>query len=142
MGGAVKSWVKEVGNQLEDLRDNTGDIIEGSLQGDLGKIGDASLGNLEIVTGVRQSKNAFNTVVAGINEVTGVTAMQEKLQQEAELSASEARRRALISDAMARNQGGEDAKITLNSQRNRRKGNVSATGIAGMDTSIKTGVQG
>lgn len=142
MGGAIKSWVKEVGNQLEDLRDNTGDIIEGSLQGDLGKIGDASLGNLEIVTGVRQSKNAFNTVVAGINEVTGVTAMQERLQQEAELSASEARRRALISDAMARNQGGEDAKITLNSQRNRRKGNASATGIAGMDTSVKTGVQG
>lgn len=142
MGGAVKSWVKDIGDQLEDLRDNAGDILEGTVQGDLGKIGDATMGNLEIATGTRQMKSNFNTAVAGINEITGVTAMQEKLQQEAELSASEARRRALISDAMARNQGGEDAKITLNSQRNRRKGNVSATGIAGMDTSVKTGVQG
>lgn len=142
MGGAIKGWIKDVGDQMEDLRDNTGDIIEGSLQGDLGKIGDASLGNFEIISGIRQSKNTFNAAVAGINEITGVTAMQEKLQQEAELSAAEARRRALISDAMARNQGGEDAKITLNSQRNRRKGNASATGIAGMDTSVKTGVQG
>lgn len=142
MGGAVKGWVKDLGDSLEDLRDNTGDILEGTVQGDLGKVGDAFVGNLEIATGMRQMKSNFNAAVAGINEITGVTAMQEKLQQEAELSAAEARRRALISDAMARNQGGEDAKITLNSQRNRRKGNASATGIAGMDTSVKTGVQG
>lgn len=146
MGGAVKSWVKDLGDTLEGTVNTVGNLGEGILQADLDKVAGATTG---LATDILGAGTGATSVIEGVKlggaaiaDVTGVTAMQERLQQEAELSAAEARRRALISDAMARNQGGEDAKITLNSQRNRRKGNVSATGIAGMDTSVKTGVQG
>lgn len=74
-------------------------------------------------------------------DATGATAAQEGLQQSLAQSQAEARRQALMSDALARDSGGELARVSINTGRNRKAGGSSATGISGTSASQGTGVQ-
>lgn len=138
MGGSVKQFAKSTFEDTMNI--STGGMYgavsqKGNFLENMGKNFTQSL--TDSVTGKEMIKGATNI----LNDVTGVTAMQQKLDQEAEMSRQEARRRALLSDAMARAEGADNAKITLNTARRAKRAGGSGTGVAGMDTAQGTGVQ-
>lgn len=138
MGGSAKKWVEQA---TEDVLNVSTAGVYGAATADKGNfldnMGKSFSGAVTGQLGATALKGTTNIV----NDVTGVTAMQQKLDQEAEMSRQEARRRALLSDAMARAEGADNAKITLNTARRAKRAGGSGTGVAGMDTAQGTGVQ-
>lgn len=78
----------------------------------------------------------------GVGEITGANAMRKAQMDEISRQEAEARRQALLSDAMAREAGGDPTRISLNTGK-RRAGSQSGggTGIGGTGTSRDTGIQ-
>lgn len=87
-------------------------------------------------------KGAVQGLREGIGDITGANAMRKAQMDEISRQEAEARRQALLSDAMAREAGGDPTRISLNTGK-RRAGSQSGggTGIGGTGTSRDTGIQ-
>lgn len=90
----------------------------------------------------------FDTAKVGVQEtgkiladITGATAANANLAQQAEQARQEARRQAILSDALARNEGDTTTRVSLNTGRNRRSLVQNSTGVSGASSSKGTGVQ-
>lgn len=139
--GGNSSPVKVIKKATDRFITATGNVGEGLAQGDFSKafknIGYATEEFTKGVTGI----TSFKAGVGGVADITGATAAQQGLNAQIEQGRADARRQALISDELARNEGGEGARVSLNTGRNRRLYNQSATGISGAGSSKGTGVQ-
>lgn len=137
--------VKAVTNTFKSAVKSTANIVKNVGQGDIGGAFDSAKSAFKNVadlqTGFSASKAAGATIQEGLADLTGATAAQEQLQMQAELSRREARRQALLSDALARSEGGEGARVITGGRRKRTSGSA-ATGISGASGSRGTGVQG
>lgn len=141
MGGFVKSIV----NTAKSAVKNTVNIVKNTAEGDIGSAFKSATGAVKDVAGVTTgfggAKGAAADVQKGLADLTGATAAQEQLQMQAELSRRESRRQALLSDALARSEGGEGARVITGGRRKKTSG-AASTGISGASGSRGTGVQG
>jgi hypothetical protein len=76
----------------------------------------------------------------GLGEITGSNALRKQAMDQAAQAEAETKRQADLSDAMARNAGGDPANIFLGTSRRKRTGGGSS-GSAGTQNSQGTGVQ-
>ena len=145
MGNTVKAIAKPVTTSIKKAVTAVGNVGEGILAGDVKKTikGTGAFG--EELFKASSGITAFKSTVGGgsqaIADVSGATALKEQLDQQMSLSREESRRQALLSDELARSAGGEGARVSLNTRRNRLGMNQSATGITGASSSRGTGVQ-
>lgn len=88
------------------------------------------------------AKGAIQGIREGIGDVTGANALRKQQMDEASRQEAEARRQALLSDAMAREANGDPTRISLNTGK-KRAGSQSGggTGIGGTGNSRDTGIQ-
>jgi hypothetical protein len=78
----------------------------------------------------------------GLGEITGSNALRKEAMDQQQANEEEAKRQAMVSDAMARNQGGDATNIFLGTgKRGGKGGKGSGTGAAGTGNSRDTGVQ-
>ena len=77
----------------------------------------------------------------GFGEITGANAAREQAMKTAAEAKREAKRQADISDALARNQGGDPTSIFLATGKKRAGRSGGGTGSAGTGSSRNTGVQ-
>lgn len=135
MVNSAKRTVKSIGNVLYSPVNITKAAVTGkSVSDQLKRVGDELLSS----TGIPQGISTAGEYAA---EWTGAKAAQEQLQMQAEMSRRESRRQALLSDALARSEGGEGARVITGGRRKKTSGQAS-TGISGASGSRGTGVQG
>lgn len=138
MGGSAGAVIKK---SVDRTVKSVGNIGEGVLAGDVSKV----VKNTGYVTEeFIKGYTGLTFVKAGLGAVadaTGATAAQKGLENQIEMSKQETRRQALLSDALAREQGADSAQVSLNTGKNRRNAGSSATGISGTSSSNGTGVQ-
>lgn len=145
MGNTVKAIAKPVTTSIKKAVTAVGNVGEGILAGDVKKTIKSTGAFGEELFKASSGITAFKSTVGGasqaIADVSGATALKEQLDQQMSLSREESRRQALLSDELARSAGGEGARVSLNTRRNRLGMNQSATGITGASSSRGTGVQ-
>jgi hypothetical protein len=121
------------------------------LRNPLGKVGDNILGKdtflnkavnsvVSPVGIVDQVQGGIRNIGEGLGEITGSNALRKQAMDQQQAAEEEAKRQANMSDAMARNAGGDATSIFLASGK-RKKGVTGATGSAGSSNSRDTGVQ-
>lgn len=88
-----------------------------------------------------QIKAGTKALGEGLGEITGANALRKQAMDQASAAEAEAKRQANLSDAMARNAGGDPANIFLGTSRRRRTNAGGAGGSAGAQNSQGTGVQ-
>lgn len=143
----VKRGVKKLGSSVKGVASSVGNTAWGLATGDVDKF-ERGLG--QAYQSVRDTASGAWSVGAGalldgtqqaVADLSGATAAQEQLDQQAEMSRREARRQALTSDAMARAEGREGARVVTGGRKKKNRG-ASATGVSGTSGSRGTGVQG
>lgn len=138
MGGSAGKTLKKSGDRFVK---SVGNIGEGVFAGDFSKVAkNTGYATEEWVKGFSGLTFA-KAGVGAVADMTGATAAQRGLENQIEQSKQEARRQALLSDALSREEGADGARISLNTGKNRRNGGSSATGISGASNSNGTGVQ-
>lgn len=144
-GNTFKAVVAPIKKAVTKSVTAAGNIGEGILAGDIKKTVKNTGAFLEegakFGTGITTVKGTMGGLSQAIADVSGATALKEQLDQQMALSRDEARRQALLSDELSRSAGGEGARVSLNTRRNRLGMNQSATGITGAASSRGTGVQ-
>lgn len=142
MGSVVKNVTKSVKKAVSSAADIVTNTAKGDFSEALDSTGDFFKSSLAATTGYSGAKGAIKDTTEFLADATGATAAQKQLEQQAELSKREARRQALLSDAMARNQGGDAARVITGGRgKNNRSGGRSTSGKSGTQTSGRTGVQ-
>lgn len=86
-------------------------------------------------------KNTMRNIGEGIGEISGSNALRKEAMDKQQAAEEESKRQALISDAMARNAGGDPTSIFLSGGSKRKKAGGGGTGSAGTGSSRGTGVQ-
>lgn len=76
-----------------------------------------------------------------IGEITGANAARKAAMDQQQAAREEALRQSRLSDAMAKNTGGDPTNIYLGSGRGRRRGGRAGSGSSGTQTSTGTGIQ-
>lgn len=136
---------KKVGKIVKAVVKSAASVATLGLSDAVGKDGNflknMATGYAGAVTGYDKAKTTTEVVGSVVGDLTGATAAQEQLNQQVTQSKADSRRQALLSDAMAQNEGGESARVSLNTAKNRRKAGSSATGISGASSSNTTGIQ-
>lgn len=139
------SVIKKTWSGIKKTVKSTANIVKNTAKGDfdeaLKSAGRAVDSGFRTATGVEATKGAIKDTTKFIADATGATAAQEQLEMQAAMSRREARRQALLSDALARNQGGDSARIITGSRNNKRGGRSSSSGKSGTQSSRGTGVQ-
>lgn len=128
----------------------------------LGKIGDKTIGKSALLktvvaapTAMYNPKGFLETAKGGLQditrnvgealgELTGANALRKQMMDQQAAAEEEARRQANISDAMARNAGGDPTNIFLSTGNRRKRGSSGggvSTGSVGTGSSKNTGVQ-
>ena len=89
-----------------------------------------------------EAKKVAKVAAEGIGEVTGSNAMRKQAMDQQQANEEAAKKAADVSDAMARNAGGDPTAIFLNTgKKGKRSGGVAGTGSTGTGSSRDTGVQ-
>jgi hypothetical protein len=116
----------------------------------LGSFGDKTFGENSFIT---KAGNAYSSIFTGgaiqggvrnvgegLGEITGSNALRKQAMDQQQTAEEEAKRQSDISDALARNAGGDATNIFLATGK-RKKGGSGSTGAAGSSSSRDTGVQ-
>jgi hypothetical protein len=134
---------KSATNKVKKFAKGQLNFVTGLATGDLSKATSGVKDSLSVSTGLDTAKSIGKEVQRGIADISGAKAAQDQLNMQNQLAKQEARRQALLSDAMAREAGGEGADVRLGRDASKRRKNFSSsTGIAGAGSSRQTGVQG
>jgi hypothetical protein len=86
-------------------------------------------------------QNTLRNVGEGLGEITGSNALRKQAMDQQQANEEEAKRQAMVSDAMARSQGGDATNIFLATGKRGKGGKGGSTGSAGTGSSRETGVQ-
>jgi len=86
-------------------------------------------------------KNTMRNIGEGLGEITGSNALRKQAMDQQQANEEEAKRQAMVSDAMARSQGGDATNIFLATGKRGKGGKGGGTGSAGTGSSRDTGVQ-
>ena len=127
----------------------------------LGSVGDNALGKNNFITRaanaglsygltggiggeaglINTSKAAVRNLGEGLGEITGSNALRKQAMDQQSQAEAEAKRQADMSDALARNAGGDPTNIFLASGKRKKSGAGGSTGSSGTGNSRTTGVQ-
>lgn len=89
-----------------------------------------------------EAKKLAKNVAEGLGEITGSNAMRKQAMDQQQANEEAAKKAADVSDAMARNAGGDPTAIFLNTgKKGKRSGGAAGTGSAGTGSSRDTGIQ-
>lgn len=86
-------------------------------------------------------KNTMRNIGEGLGEITGSNALRKQAMDQQQANEEEAKRQAMVSDAMARSEGGDATNIFLATGKRGKRGGGGSTGSAGTGSSRDTGVQ-
>lgn len=140
------STVKKTWSGIKKTVKSTANIVKNTAKGDfdeaLKSTGRAVDVGFRTATGIEATKGSIQDTTKFLADATGATAAQEQLDQQAAMARREARRQALLSDAMARNAGGDSARIITGRRgSSNSRGGQSTSSKSGTQTSARTGVQ-
>ena len=90
-----------------------------------------------------EAKKLAKNVAEGLGEVTGSNAMRKSAMDQQQANEEAAKKASDVSDAMARNAGGDPTAIFLNTGKKGKKGGAggASTGSTGTGNSRDTGIQ-
>jgi hypothetical protein len=146
VGGTIKKTIssaKDLGKGVANATYGVATLDSDKIKRGLSQQKSGLKSNFEVMTQFDLLKAAGGELKRGIADISGAKAAQDQLNMQNQLAQQEARRQALLSDAMARESGGEGADVRLGSRSRRRRGAGSiSTGISGTGSSRQTGVQG
>lgn len=87
------------------------------------------------------ARQIMRNVGEGLGEITGSNALRKQAMDQQQANEEEAKRQAALSDAMARNSGGDPTAIFIGGGSKRKRGGGGSTGSTGTGNSRDTGVQ-
>lgn len=106
----------------------------------------AMTGGLSLITNPNSpisAKKVAGLAAEGLGEITGSNAMRKSAMDQQQANEEAAKKAADVSDAMARNAGGDPTAIFLNTGKKGKKGGAggASTGSTGTGNSRDTGIQ-
>lgn len=113
-------------------------VASSALASTVGLGGVQALLNPNNPVGARQ---IMRNIGEGLGEITGSNALRKQAMDQQQANEEEAKRQAALSDAMARNSGGDPTAIFIGGGKRRANRGGGSTGSAGTGNSRDTGVQ-